>query len=66
MKVFFSLSFFLLGMMLSSNSYGVEQAEQLFNQLTYSHIPIQNTEGTFLGSFFETDAHCFDSDKSIT
>lgn len=38
----------------------------LFNQLTYSHIPIQNKEGVFLGSFFETDAHCFDGEKPLS
>lgn len=37
----------------------------LFNQLTYSHIPVQNEAGVFLGSFFETDAHCFDSKKPL-
>lgn len=36
----------------------------LFNQLTYSHIPIQN-EGVYLGCISETDAHCFDSAQSI-
>ena len=38
----------------------------LFNQLTYSHIPVTNEENTFLGCFFETDVHCFDSDKQIS
>jgi len=39
--------------------------QQLFNQLTYSHIPVINENGIFIGSFFETDAHCFDGDKPI-
>lgn len=43
----------------------MSELQQLFNQLTYSHIPIQNENGTFIGSFFETDAHCFESDKPI-
>ena len=43
----------------------VSDLQLLFNQLTYSHIPVSNEENTFLGCFFETDAHCFDSDKSI-
>ena len=34
----------------------------LFSQLTFSHIPIINKEQVFLGSFSETDAHCFESD----
>lgn len=37
----------------------------LFNQLTYSHIPIKNEDNVFLGSFSETDAHCFESNKPI-
>ncbi|MFH4968559.1 acetoin utilization protein acuB [Gaetbulibacter sp. M240] len=41
------------------------ELQQLFNQLTYSHIPIQNESGVFIGSFFETDAHCFEGDKPI-
>ena len=35
-----------------------------FNQLTYSHIPIQN-QGVYMVCISETDAHCFDGDKSI-
>ncbi len=49
---------------LSSDSK-INELQQLFNQLTYSHIPIKDENNVFLGSFFETDAHCFDSDKSI-
>ena len=37
----------------------------MFNELTYSHIPIQN-EGVYLGCVSETDAHCFENDKSIS
>lgn len=44
----------------------IADLHQLFNQLTYSHIPVQDDEGVFLGSFFETDAHCFDSDKPLS
>lgn len=43
----------------------IRDLQLLFNQLTYSHIPIQNDSGVFLGSFFETDAHCFDGNKPI-
>ena len=42
----------------------IGKLQQLFNQLTYSHIPIFN-EGTYLGCISENDAHCFDEDKSI-
>jgi len=37
----------------------------LFNQLTYSHIPIKNEYDTYLGCMSETDAHCFDSGNLI-
>jgi hypothetical protein len=36
----------------------------LFNQFTYSHIPVQN-KGIYVGCLSETDAYCFDADKSI-
>lgn len=39
--------------------------QQLFNQLTYSHIPIENN-GAYIGCISETDAHCFDGSKSIS
>jgi hypothetical protein len=37
----------------------------LFNQLTYSHIPIKNEDNIYLGCMSENDAHCFDNDKTI-
>ena len=37
----------------------------LFNQLTFSHIPIKDDKGVFLGSFSETDVHCFESDMAL-
>ena len=37
----------------------------LFNQLTFSHIPVKDNNGTYLGCFSETDAHCFDNDKPL-
>ncbi len=49
---------------LSSKSK-VTELQLLFNQLSYSHIPIANDEGAFIGSFFETDAHCFESEKPL-
>ena len=42
----------------------ISDLQMLFNQLTYSHIPIQN-DGVYLGCISETDAHCFDGAKSI-
>lgn len=44
----------------------IRELQLLFNQLTYSHIPIKDENGVFLGTFFETDAHCFESDKPIS
>lgn len=38
--------------------------QMLFNQLTYSHIPV-NHDGVYVGCISETDAHCFESDKHI-
>jgi hypothetical protein len=35
-----------------------------FNQLTYSHIPIKK-EGVYIGCISETDAHCFEGDKTV-
>jgi len=43
----------------------VGEAQEIFNQLTYSHIPIQKDE-VYIGCISETDAHCFDSDKSLS
>jgi len=43
----------------------ISDLQLLFNQLTYSHIPIQK-EGVYMGCISETDAHCFEGDKSIS
>ena len=42
----------------------ISDLKLLFNQLTYSHIPVQN-DGVYLGCISENDAHCFESAKSI-
>ncbi|WP_115462314.1 CBS domain-containing protein [Winogradskyella aurantiaca] len=42
----------------------VGELQQSFNQLTYSHIPVQQ-DGVYLGCISETDAHCFDANESI-
>ncbi len=43
----------------------IRDLQILFNQLTYSHIPIQNEDKVYLGCLSETDAHCFDSSKLV-
>lgn len=48
------------------NNDDIKDLKLLCNQLTYSHIPIQNEEGIFLGSYSETDIHCFDSSKNLS
>ena len=44
----------------------ISDIQLLFNQLTFSHIPIVNKNHTYLGCLFETDVHCFESDKPIS
>lgn len=43
----------------------VSDLQLLFNQLTFSHIPVQDDNKAYLGCFSETDAHCFDAEKSL-
>jgi predicted transcriptional regulator len=43
----------------------ISDLQHLFSQLTYSHIPIQDDDKIYLGSFSETDAHCFESGKTL-
>ena len=47
------------------NTEKVSELQLLFNQLTYSHIPIRNEDGIYLGCISENDAHCFEADKPI-
>lgn len=42
----------------------VSDLKLLFNELTYSHIPIEN-DTVYLGCISETDAHCFEGNKPI-
>ncbi len=44
----------------------VRDLQLLFNQLTYSHIPIKNNEDVYLGCISETDVHCFESTERIS
>jgi len=43
----------------------ISDLQLLFNQLTYSHIPIEK-DGIYMGCISETDAHCFDGVISIS
>ena len=43
----------------------ISDLQLLFNQLTFTHIPIKDSNNVFMGSFSETDAHCFESNKSL-
>ncbi|MFC4722485.1 CBS domain-containing protein [Geojedonia litorea] len=42
----------------------ISDLKMLFNELTYSHVPIEN-EGIYIGCISENDAHCFESAKTI-
>ena len=42
----------------------IKDAQLLFNQLTYSHMPVQK-EGVFIGNISESDVYCFESDKTL-
>ncbi|MCL5129064.1 acetoin utilization protein acuB [Algibacter sp. L4_22] len=48
------------------NTSKISELQLLFNQLTFSHIPVSDENGTYLGCFSETDAHCFDSEKPLS
>ncbi len=50
-------------MPLSAESKAAD-AQNLFSQLTYSHVPVKK-DNRFIGSLSETDVHCFDADKNI-
>ncbi|PTX63803.1 hypothetical protein C8N46_101411 [Kordia periserrulae] len=47
-----------------SVSDNVKEAQLVFNQLTFSHIPIMEN-GIYIGCISETDTHCFDAEKDI-
>lgn len=42
----------------------ISDAQLMFNQLTYSHIPILN-DAVYVGCISENDAYCFEKAKSI-
>ena len=45
-------------------SANILEVQNVFNQLTYSHIPVKKEE-VYLGSISENDAHCFEGTKQI-
>lgn len=45
-------------------SANILEVQNIFNQLTYSHVPVKN-EGVYIGSISENDAHCFEGTKQI-
>ena len=49
-----------------NNGSKISDLQLLFNQLTFSHIPIEDENKTYIGSFSETDAHCFEKDKPLS
>lgn len=42
----------------------INRLKLVFNELTYSHIPITKDD-IYVGCISETDAHCFETDKTI-
>lgn len=42
----------------------VRELQEVFNQLTYSHVPIQK-DGIYIGCLSETDVYCFDANQKV-
>lgn len=42
----------------------VSDLKMMFNELTYSHIPIEK-DGVYIGCISENDAYCFEAEKTI-
>ncbi len=42
----------------------IREVQELFNQLTYTHFPVTENN-KYIGLVSETDAHCFESDKTL-
>ena len=42
----------------------IKEVQVTFNQLTYSHVPV-SVDNKYVGCISETDAHCFETDKTI-
>lgn len=42
----------------------IKELQEVFNQLTYSHVPIQKN-GIYIGCLSETDVYCFDGNEKV-
>lgn len=42
----------------------IGEVQELFNQLTYTHLPVED-EGVYMGCISENDIRCFENDKSL-
>ena len=42
----------------------IRELQEVFNQLTYSHVPIQK-DGIYIGCLSETDVYCFDVNQKV-
>lgn len=47
-----------------ASTKSIKELQSAFNQLTYSHFPITK-DGNFEGCINATDAHCFETNKTI-
>lgn len=43
----------------------VKEVQMVFNQLTYTHIPVEK-DGDYIGCVSENDAYCFENDKLLS
>ena len=43
----------------------VAELQEVFNQLTYSHVPIQK-DSMYLGCLSETDVYCFEANQKVS
>ncbi|MCH4821913.1 acetoin utilization protein acuB [Gramella lutea] len=47
-----------------SISSKIGDIQELFNQLTFTHLPVENN-GVYIGCISENDIRCFENDKSL-
>lgn len=45
-------------------SSNIKETQSVFNQLTYTHIPVEKN-GQYLGCVSENDAYCFENSKTL-
>ena len=50
---------------IQSTQQNIEEFKKLFNELTYSHIPVERN-GIFAGCIAENDVRCFDKNKPLS